>query len=370
MKRNAIILITLGAVLVLAVVLRFAMGKADAPVSIEDIQKTEGVPVQILTLQPTTFERWRTFSGTIEGKSQAILYSNIPARVRKVHYTQGDTIQKGRTVVSLDPLSSAQSYSALNVARIQTEDAKRLYNRMRPLFEAGAISKEEFDQVKSALAMANAGYTDVTYTTSLKSPITGTLTDLRVNPGTKIEPGETVAVVADITGAKLIVNVSQSDVEDLKVGQPVVIGNEKSKRAQENFSGKIARISISADMTTRLFRVEVDFDANEQVRPGTLRYGQVRTDQIQNALILPIEAATVSESGTYVFVVNDKGHSEKRPVTIGANNEDAAVILSGLSAGDSVVVWGHNRLSGGEKLKIVTSNDNENENPNPAKADS
>lgn len=364
MRRNALILLIIVAVVLAAVVGRFALGKGEKAESIDEIQKRDGVPVNAVAVEPASFERWRTFSGSVEGKEQAILYANIPARVRKVHFKQGDPIRKGRTIISLDPLSSAQAHSALNMARIQTQDAKRMYNRMLPLYQAGAISKEEFDQVKSAVEMASAGYTDATYTTSLKSPLRGVLTDLRVNPGDKIDPGQTLGMVADLSGAKMILDISQDDAKEIAMDQPVVIGKAKQDRHNGATKGRIAKISLSADMETRLFRVEVELESSDRLRPGTLQYAQVQTYRAESVISIPINAVLLDGDSRYVFVVNEQGKSEKRVVKTGHTNEQDVEITEGLALGDTVVIWGQNRLSGGEKVKRVEPGGSDESNNN------
>lgn len=366
MNKNAIILLIIAGLILSVVAFRFATKETVSAESIEDIQKREGVPVDVLTVKPQNFERWRTFSGQIEGKKQAVIYANIPARVLKVHKKQGDKVYKGKVLVSLDPLSATQTYSAQSVARIQYEDAKRMYDRMLPLFEAGAISKEEFDQVKSGVAMAKAGLTDVSYLTRLKSPIHGMLTDLRVSPGDKVDPGQTVATVADISGAKLIMNVSQSDVDELKVGQPVCMGNDKANRSKDSPDGVISKISISADMATRLFRVEVELVTEKSLRPGTLQFVQVLTYSAEGIVKIPLDSVITKNDEKYVYTVTGGGTSEKKPVATGITNEDDYEITGGLAPGDRVVVWGQNRLTGGEKVKVVSQNKEESEKSNDA----
>lgn len=354
MKKNAIIFIAIGVVVVGLVIFRFATGKVESPESIDDIQKREGIPVEVLTLQKGPFERWKVFSGSVEGKEQATLYSNIPARVKKVNGKQGDKISSGRTIINLDPLSSAQTYSALNMARVRTKDAKRLYERMEPLYNAGAVSKEDFDQVKSGYEIARAGLTDVTYTTKLKSPIRGILTDLRVNVGDKVDPGQTLAMVADLSSMKVIFDASQSEVEEIKVGQPVIVGKDKNKRNKtDGFDGELSKISLSADLETRLFRAEAKLEPNDRLKPGTIQYIQIRTYRNEEAITVPINAVLERQGEFYLFVVSPSQTAQKRKVSVGKPGDKSIEIVAGLEVGEQIIVFGQNRLTGDEKIKVV-----------------
>jgi RND family efflux transporter MFP subunit len=354
MNRNAIILVVIVAIVLGVLAFRMITKETVVAESIEDIQKREGIPVHATVLQPEPFERWRLFSGSIEGKKQAPLYANIPARIRAVKAKQGDKVYRGKSIIELDPLSASQSYAALQTSRLQLADAKRMLDRMKPLYEAGAVSQEDFDRVKSGYEMAKAGYTDTSHMIRLTSPIKGVLTDLRVSPGDKVDPGQTVAVVADLSGIKVVLDVSQSDVEELVVGQKLVVGNSAEDRKKSCEGCSVAKISLSADAESRLFRVEGNLGADSSARPGTLRYVQVRTYLRDDALSVPVGAVIEHSGEFFVYVATPQGTAEKRALVLGKRNDFGAEVLSGLSPGDTVVTWGQNRLKGGEKLKVVS----------------
>ncbi|MCZ7584328.1 MAG: efflux RND transporter periplasmic adaptor subunit [Deltaproteobacteria bacterium] len=258
--------------------------------------------------------------------------------------------------MSLDPLSSAGSYSALNQARVRVEDARRLYERMKPLYDAGAISREEFDQAKSAYDMASSGLTDASHSVQLASPIQGVLTDVRVDAGDRVESGDTLAVVADLSELRLILDVSQNDVEEFEEGQVVVIGRDAAARSNAP-AGRVARVGLSADAKTRLFRVEIALEADPELRPGTLRYAQVRTYRHDDAIAVPLASVLEDGGGRYVYVVSPDGAAERRNIVVGRSSEEFYEVVSGLSDRDRVVVWGQNRLKEGAKVRIVGQGD-------------
>ncbi|MCL4233534.1 MAG: hypothetical protein KJ042_03335, partial [Deltaproteobacteria bacterium] len=98
MKRSVILVVGIGVAAAALVGYRFAKGKPVAQKSIEEIQKEQGVPVEALTVEAGRFERWRRFSGELQGKEQAVLYANVPARVAKVAAVQGEAVGKGKLI--------------------------------------------------------------------------------------------------------------------------------------------------------------------------------------------------------------------------------------------------------------------------------
>ncbi len=352
MKRSVILVVGIGVAAAALVGYRFAKGKPVPQKSIEEIQKEQGVPVEAMTAEAGRFERWRRFSGELQGKEQAVLYANVPARVAKVAALQGDAVGRGRLIIRLDPLSATQSYSAISAARIQADDAKRFYERLAPLYEAGAVAKEDFDRAKSAYDMARAALTDTSGSMTLSSPIKGTLTDVRVREGDRVDPLQTLAVVADLSGAKFVMDVSQSDVEELKSGQTVAVCDEDVAIADCNVRGSISRVSLSADASSRLFRVEAELPSMESPRLGTMRYARVLVYDRDGALAVPIESVIARDGKYSVFTVEGDA-AKRREVTIGKNDDRRVEIVSGLSPGERVVTWGANRIADGAKVKVV-----------------
>lgn len=349
MKLRNIILILVFLGLAALIIFRFAtFSKGEKPLSIEEVQRKDGIPVDVFVAKMDHFTRWKKLVGSVEGIKQAPIYSNMTARVRNVMVKQGQRVGRGQAIIVLDPLSVSQSYQALEGARLQYENLKREYERIKPLYEAGAVSESQFDQLKLGLEAAKAALKDIRSSITLRSPISGIVTDLRVRMGEKTEPGLTLAVIADLRKANLKLEVSQRDLEELKEGQEIIVTNgDQSQQA----SGTIKRISLSADPETRLFLVEATIDGNGHIRPGTLQNVRIKTTDLEQALVIPRDAVITSTGQMFVFVVaNDK--CEKREIKVANYNDTMIVVEEGLSLGEQVVIWGMNLLNGGETVQI------------------
>ncbi|MDP8222478.1 MAG: efflux RND transporter periplasmic adaptor subunit [Candidatus Lernaella stagnicola] len=327
----------------------FTAGKGEKTPSIDDVRRADGVPVDVYAIQNATFEKWLEKTGALEGINQASIYANMPARIRTVHVQQGQKVGAGRAIVSLDALSSTQSYAAREGARLQYETAKREFDRLQPLHEAGALSDSQLDRARLAMDTARAVSRDAAASLTLKTPIAGVVTDVRVRAGQKVEPGETLAVVAKTDQARVKMDVSSSDIKKIAAGQvAMVVENGDNELA----SGQVCCVSLSADPKTRLFLVEAILDSNGLLPPGTLQRVKIRTDFQENALQVPSDALHTDAKGYFVFVVGGENKAEKRPIVIGPHNNKMVVVEDGLQAGEQVVVWGANLLSGGEKVQI------------------
>ncbi len=350
MKLRNIIIVAVAVGLLGLLAFRFVTsGTGEKIPSTEDIRRAEGIPVDVFNIAAGEFENWLEKSGNLEGIEQAPIYANMPARVRSVRVRQGRQVKAGQVIIVLDPLSATQTYSAREGARLRYETLKREYERLQPLHEAGAISDSQLDQAKLMLQSARAALRDVSASLTLHTPIGGTVTDVRVRAGEKVEPGETLAVIAKIDKARLEIEVSSRDVKLIATGQPAVVAENGNG---ETASGSVCCVSLSADPKTRLFLVEVILDSQGSLPPGTLQRVKIRIHHEHNAILVPNLALIASPGKMEVFVVTKDKTATKRAIEIGSQNEKFSVVKSGLQEGDQVIVWGANLLAGGEKVQI------------------
>jgi len=330
---------------------RFATyGEAEKLPSIDDVRRTEGMPVDVVVIKQGVFEKWLEMTGQLEGIVQAPIYSNMPVRIRQVLVQQGEQVRAGKPLIVLDSLSASSSYAMRESARLQYENAKREYERLLPLFQAGAISESNLDMAKTAMESAKAMLTDANATLTLNSPVNGIVTEVRIRPGDKVGAGETLAVVAEIKQVRMKLYVSKRDVIRIKAGQPVeVVANGDGG---EIITGRVANVSLSADPESRLFLVEAVLDSQGQLLSGTMQRVRIRINRTEDVILAPVQALQTVNGAIQLYVAKEDMTSEKRQVQVGESNDTQVVIASGLQAGEKVVVNGMNLLTGGEKVQI------------------
>lgn len=333
------------------IIYRFATyGEAEQLPSLEEVRRTDGMPVDIVTIKQGPFEKWLEMTGQLEGIVQAPIYANMPVRIRQVLVEQGETVRAGKPLIVLDSLSATSSYSMRESARLQYENAKREYERLAPLYKAGAISESNLDMAKTAMESAKALLTDANATLTLNSPVDGIVTDMRIRPGDKVNAGDTLAVVAEVKQVRMKLYVSKRDVKLIKAGQPVeVVPNGEDI---EIITGRVDNVSLSADPQSRLFLVEVVLDSQGQLLSGTMQRVRIQINRLDDVVTAPVQALITTNGTVQAYVVKEDMTCEKRALQISVNNDTQVVVTSGLQTGEKVVVSGMNLLTGGEKVQI------------------
>jgi membrane fusion protein, multidrug efflux system len=184
------------------------------------------------------------------------------------------------------------------------------------------------------------------------SPVTGVVTEKRVESGDIVGNQARLFTVADVSSLVARVGVSELDVVELRQGDAVTITLDAFPGTA--LRGSIRRIFPVADPTTRLVPVEVVFDgASARVaRPGFLARVTFDLATSEDVLLLPVAAVLGAQGAQSVFVI-DEGAAARRTITTGLTSQGRIEIVSGLSEGDEVVVAGNNTLREGMTVRVA-----------------
>lgn len=355
-------------------------------------QEETAVPVQTAAVEKGVIND----TIVVTGKLEAIATSNVVpsgqgGKVLAVHVEVGSQVSKGQTLITLENPSEAslaaairqaeqgvvQARSNLEIARINFEQAAANYERGKQLFDSGAIpragqagfetvyeipykqAKVNYEQVapaalasaEAAVAAARERYQEQQNNSLIKSPISGVVTAVNVNPGELASPAAQAPVVTVVNLSKVEVktNVTESQINKIKQGQevPVLI----SAVSAEPFTGVITNIALAADPATKAYPIKVQIDnAQHVLKPGM--FAEVQIDNpLQETLLVPREAVVKSGDTDVVWLVNGD-RVTTREVTVGASDGQKIQVLEGLEVGEQVVVSGQNVLKDNAKVEI------------------
>ncbi|AFZ02735.1 efflux RND transporter periplasmic adaptor subunit [Calothrix sp. PCC 6303] len=192
----------------------------------------------------------------------------------------------------------------------------------------------------------------------LISPIPGVVTEKITEPGNLLQPGNEVVKIGDFSRIKVVVQVSELELSNIQVGQSVEVSLDAF--ANQKYTGRVTRISPTADATARLIPVEVVI-ANSDGKIGSGLLARVNFQgATQQRVVVPQTAIQAdknsqeSRSGT-IFVVSNTESNPKvtaKTVTLGEKADSKVEILSGLAVGESYVVRSGKPLKDGETVRM------------------
>ena len=272
--------------------------------------------------------------GTTASEEKINLSARIPAYVGEIFASAGDRVKKGQKLLALDDRDIRQQLAG---AEAQLNQAQTEYERAKQLFEKEATTQQALTAAESMYAGARAQVEQVkvmlTYA-QVESPIDGIVTDRRVETGDLANPGMLLLAVYDPLRMRLEAPVPVRLVDRLALGQEVEVTLERPARV---LKGTVAEIVSEVDAASRTQLVKVHLDGVEgDVLPGTFGRLWVAAEA-REAFFVPASAVSQIGQLSFVQVVRD-GRALRRLVKTGPARGDRVEILSGLRAGDVVLV--------------------------------
>ena len=309
----------------------------------------EAVPVEVTQVEKQTISENKTYSGTLEGIEQASIVSKIAERVIDIKVQVNSYVKKGQVLIQLDRSGATSNYLQ---AQANYENTKKNYERMKALYDDGAISQQQLDQAETAYEVAKANFEASKSTVDLESPINGIVTDLNANVGDWVTPGMQLATVANINQMILKFYVTEGEVANIDLNDPVKIYSEFNK--ERAVTGKISEISRSASSDARSFQVKAKFNntKGDWYKPGMFVNVDITLASQKNVLVVPTGAVIFENDKNVVYKITDKKAIPVN-VKIGLTNENITEITNGLNEGDTVVTAGMNNLSDSTKVSII-----------------
>jgi membrane fusion protein (multidrug efflux system) len=339
--------------------------------------------VSVVTMRPQNIPFTPNFVAQTESSRQVNIVARVSGYLDKIAYQEGEVVKEGQVLFQLDPkpfqaqLEAARGELQAQQARFTTAQAN--LGRVKPLAQQNALSQSdldkaqgEFDSAKAAVYAAQAKVTEAELNlgyTTIRSPVTGLASRAVQRQGAYINAqseSANLTYVAAIDPIWVNFSVSQNQVAKWRdeaakklVIQPKNDDYEVEIMLSDNTSyphkGRInfADPSFSQDTGSFLVRAVLP-NPKRDLRPGMFVTAFVKGALRPDAIVVPQLAVQQGSNGHLVYVVKEDGTAEVRPVMVGDYyGEKEIVILTGLLAGDRVVVDGVLKVVPGQPVKIV-----------------
>lgn len=314
-----------------------------------EMQGYRVVPVEVAVAGQKKLSVTRAYSGSVEGEEQANIVAKISERVTKVDVRVGQAVRAGQVAISLEKSGvSSQFYQA----EAGYKNSEKTLQRMKSLYEEGAVSLQTLDGAQTAFDVAKANFEAARSAVELTSPIAGVVTAVNVNVGDLAAPGAVLATIARITNMKVIFSINETDVTSVGIGQPVTVYSEA--RPEIQVEGRIVQMSKSADVGSRSFEMKALFPNTRDAwfKPGMFVKVNIHLSPRDQALVVP--AAAIQSDGVVdrVYLVRG-GRSVRQEVQLGISDGEHTEVLRGVQPGDSVATVGLNNLKDSSYVKVV-----------------
>ncbi len=292
--------------------------------------------------------------GSIAPNEVVDVKAEVDGLVTTINFTEGGRVEKDQLLVALD---QTRFVAQLAEAEANLKLASTSFERTKQLFSDKLISQQEYDQA-SATHAANEAGVDMRRrelkNARILAPFGGIAAARLVSPGQVISRSSPLTTVVDLDTVKVEVNVPERYLGELKIGQKIDF--KVAAFPKDSFTGEVFFISPQLEPTTRTALVK----ARITNRDGKLRGGMFANLDLslqlrESALLIPEPAIINNGDVTMVFAVTAEGTAVMKPVKIGLRIAGRAEVLSGLVAGEKVVVEGTQKLRPGAPVRLSTN---------------
>lgn len=329
-------------------------------------QQAPAPAVEVVTVQPQDVALSVELPGRLEAVRAAAVRPQVGGIVKRRLFQEGTFVREGQPLYQLEDasyLASLESARAqLAAAEATLSKANADVSRYRPLVEADAISKQDYDaavsakrsaeaSVKSAKAAIRSAQINVNYS-RITAPISGFIGQSNVSEGALVSSGDTTAMATITQTDPMYANVTQSAVEIMKLRRQISEGKLAAANGRIEVDIKLEDGSTYTHKGLLMFADPTVSETTGQVKlrvavpnpdnillPNLYIRAVMNQSSVPNAFVVPQQAVTRGKQDT-VMVVNAQSELEPRVVTVAAQQGDNWIVSDGLKAGDKVVVSG------------------------------
>ncbi len=386
------------ATLVLAAMLALGLSSCSG-----DEKAKESSP-PVVTVGVTNVEK-RTLSRTITLSSELVPFQEIDVYAKESGYVKsltvdyGSHVKAGQVMANLEipelqvqlQQDQAEIKNAMHQVSRAEQDGKRydaqyialhlLYTRLNAVFESqpGIVAQQEIDDaqgkdvaaasqvaagkasLESARSQLSAAQAKLLHDQTLfdyskiVAPFAGVVTERYANLGALMQAGTTSSTQAmplvrlsQDNLFRLVIPIPESYVRYIHIGDPVDVRVPSLNRT---FPGKVTRFSVDVKEDTRTMHTEVDVaNPGRVLIPGLYAEADVALEHREDIPAVPLQAINHERETTTVLIVNHEGEVEERTIRLGIQTASEAEVVSGLSAGEQVIVSDRGGLKPGQKV--------------------
>lgn len=340
------------------------------------------MPVSVLSVQPTTVPISAEAVAQTEGAKEVEIRPRVGGILLKKLFEEGAEIKAGQPMFLIDPvpfkMEVAQANAQLSQQLARVQQTQREAERLKNLLETKSISQREYDNAVSDNAMAKASvqqYEAILHSAQLnlsyaevKAPASGMAGRFLFSEGALVN-ANTSLLTTIIQTSPIWVRFSLSDYELKQLGG--MLTNDTIKNitvilpdgSQYPESGKLnfSASNIDPALGTQQLRAEFK-NADKKLIPGQFVRIKVTTGEKDGVFLIPQTSVLTGEQGKFVFVAEKdkegKTMATVRPIEVGGWQGQDWVVLSGLKAGDQVIIDNLIKVRPGAPVEPKSKNDN------------
>ena len=327
--------------------------RAELDVKIQKLEagnkdKTGGklTAVSVAELQPTVFNGIIEVQAQINGDEIVNATARTMGTVNRVNVQVGQAVRRGQVLASLDNVIADQQIAALEP---QIQLTKSLYEKQQKLWEQNIGTEVQLMSAKATyenLMKQKAVLQSNKDLYNILSPINGTVDMVGLKVGDQSAAG--FIRVVNTSNLKAEANLGENYIGKVKLGDPATLFFPDMN---DSVKAKITFVSKAVDPMSRTFTVQIKLGNNNKLHPNMSSILKISNYENPKAIVVPVSVIQKTSEGQMVYIA-DGNKAKIVNIVTGRNANGMVEVLSGLEAGDKIIIAGYEDLDNGEPIAI------------------
>ena len=319
-------------------------GPKQTPANMEELHKTQGIPVRVKLVEPEPFIQELDYNVTVSGLRETPVSARISDTIHSINARIGQMVSKDQVIISF-PQNNPQA--SFYQAKAAYDLAEQTWTRMQGLFASGGISQQDLDGAETQFKVAQANWDAVQQSVHVRAPIAGMITDINVRANQRVNPGDYLFTVSQLNRLFGKVWISEREINSVPKNADVIFTwNDIEKKA------RVTNLALSLNRDHNAFAADIEIDNSDYaIRSGVTGKAVIVIYRNENAIVVPRNVVMSEENENFVYVaVNNV--AQKRTVKIGRESELNYEIVEGLNFDDILIIQGLQLVTDGAGISI------------------
>jgi multidrug efflux system membrane fusion protein len=341
------------------------------PGAAKSVQAPTPVPVTIAPAKKADFPVYLNGLGAVEPYQTVLIRSRVDGAIVKIAFKQGQMVKQGDVIAQVDPRPYQAALDQALAKKTQDQaslrDAQLNLQRYAGLAKQDSVSLQQLDtqqatvdqltaQIKGDQAIIDNAQTQVDYTT-IRSPLTGKTGFRLVDAGNIVHAADTTGIVTivQLQPISVVFTAPEEDVPQINkalaagVAPVTALSSDGLKTLSQ---GHLSVVNAAIDPASGAIGMKATFEnADGALWPGLSVSTRLLVDTLKQVTVVPDGAVERGPDGLYAFVVGGDNKVATRAITVGQEGDGQSVVLTGLTAGETVVTAGQYRLVQGSLVQ-------------------
>jgi len=323
-------------------------GKKDA----KQKKPKPAVPVKVARLESGAISSALAFDSVLETESSVEIFSESAGLILEVLVEEGDRVEKGQILARLE---NEEQTVDLDESKARYEHEAASFERTKDLHERKLINQQDYDRAAFDVEQMRLRYERARIgleNTIVRATVQGVVTERMAQVGRRVTANRQLFEIKNLDDIFANVNIPGQHLLSMKAGLRAEIVSELVADVRYNAHVKLVSPVVDPGSGTFKVKVALERETDTPVYPGMFVSVRIVVDTKSDAILVPKQAIVHEGDFKYIYRI-EENKAQKLQLADGYSNIEYVESLSGLNAGDEVIIMGQNALRDGAEVKVV-----------------